>query len=242
MSEQEPKTKELAEITRALYAQFPEEMEKVMTVSGVNLIFIPVSEVINRLNKVLGIDSWSSEVLRLERDPHEPDEIIAHVSITADIAGKRVIKHGVGGTSIKRIKSTGKPVDLGNSFKMAVSDALKKAAQQFGVGLYLSRSADAMDAEEAMHANNVEDVVEKQEPVQQKQKTEIEEKWDYFVEATKSLTKEQKTELNNFWENHSGGKPKPKKDTATLDDLQALIAEVLRISFGGKYVDEKSKE
>jgi len=230
--------KELSEVTRALYAQFPEEMEKVMTVSGVNLRFIPVSEVINRLNKVLGIDSWSFEVIRLERDQHEPDEIIAHVSLVAEIAGKHVVKHGVGGTSIKRIKSTGKPVDLGNSFKMAVSDALKKAAQQLGVGLYLSRSADAIDAEEAMMLTQEEEVAEKK----QQPKTEADEKWEYFVEVTKSLTKEQKAELNQFWEVHSGGKPKPKKETATIEDLQSLIAEVLRITFGGKYVDEQPKE
>jgi hypothetical protein len=230
--------KELNEVTRALYAQFPEEMEKVMTVSGVSLRFIPVNEVINRLNKVLGIDSWSFEVIRLERDSHEPDEIVAHVNLTAEIAGKRVIKHGVGGTSIKRIKSTGKPVDLGNSFKMAVSDALKKSAQQLGVGLYLSRSADAIDAEEAMMLAQEEEMVEKK----QQPKTEIDEKWEYFVEATKSLTKEQKVELNQFWEVNSGGKPKPKKETATIEDLQSLIAEVLRITFGGKYVDEQPKE
>ena len=228
--------KELNEITRSLYAQFPAEMEKIMTVSGVELRFIPVSEVINRLNKVLGVDSWSSEVLRLERDSHETDEIIAHVSITADIAGKRVVKHGVGGTSIKRVKSTGKPVDLGNSFKMAVSDALKKAAQQFGIGLYLSRSADAMDAEEAMLAYEEEPQAGK---TSSQPKTELDEKWEYFVEVTKSLTKENKAELNSFWEQHSGGKPKPKKETATIDDLNALIAEVLRINFGGKYISEQ---
>jgi len=231
--------KDLNGITRALYAQFPEEMEKMMTVSGVNLRFIPVSEVINRLNKVLGIDSWSFEVIRLERDTHEPDEIIAHINLSVDIAGKHVVKHGVGGTSIKRIKSTGKPVDLGNSFKMAVSDALKKAAQQLGVGLYLSRSADAIDAEEAMAPTQDEElnVEKKQQP-----KTEVEEKWEYFVEATKSLTKEQKVELNQFWETTSGGKPKPKKETATIEDLQSLITEVLRIKFGGVYVSEPSKE
>ena len=243
MTEQaETNNKELGEITRALYAPFPEEMEKIMTVSGVNLRFIPVSEVINRLNKVLGVDSWSSEVLRLERDQNEPDEIVAHVSITADIAGKRVIKHGVGGASIKRIKSTGKPVDLGNSWKMAVSDALKKAAQQLGVGLYLSRSLDAIDAEEAMMAVHEDESNVRSQQQQQQPKTELEEKWDYFVEVTKSLSKEQKSELNTFWEQQSGGKPKPKKETATLDELNLLIAEVLRIQFAGKYVSEQPKE
>lgn len=80
-------------------------------------------------------------------------------------------------------------------------------------------------------------VEKKQQP-----KTEVEEKWEYFVEATKSLTKEQKVELNQFWETTSGGKPKPKKETATIEDLQSLITEVLRIKFGGVYVSEPSKE
>jgi hypothetical protein len=235
--------KQLNEVTRSLYAQFPLEMEKIFTVSGVELRFIPVSEVINRLNKVLGVDAWSSEIIKLERDQHEPDEIIAHVSLTAEIAGKKVVKHGVGGTSIKRIKSTGKPVDLGNSFKMAVSDALKKAAQQLGVGLYLSRSMDAIDAEEAM-LTTYEEEHEEQHQVQHQvqQKTEFDEKWNNFVDSAKKLSADKKAELNSFWEKYSGGKPKPKKNTVTPEELDVLITEIIRLNFDGTYVDEQPKQ
>lgn len=225
-------------VMQALYAPFPEEMEKVMTLSGTNLKFIPVSEVINRLNKVLGVDGWSFEIISCDEVSTNVDELSAHVSLTVDFGnGKRVVKHAVGGATIKRIKSTGKPLDYGNSRKMAVSDALKKAAQQLGVGLYLSRSADAIDVEEAIASGAGPQTP--QEAAVIAPKTELEEKWESFVDITKGLSKEQKTELNNFWEANSGGKPKPTKTTATLDELQALIVEALRIQFGGKYAETK---
>lgn len=228
-------------IMGALYAQFPAEMERTMVVSGVELRFIPVSEVINRLNRVLGIDSWSFEVLRLERDPVETDEIISHVSLKAQINDSTIIKHGVGGVTIKRIKATGKPVDLGNSYKMAVSDALKKAAQQLGVGLYLSRTADALDAEEALDSEGgsylqeqpQDDVVADTEG-----KSELQIRYEAFLDIAKKLNKEQKDQLNEFWNNHSGGRPKPTKTTATLEDLHALNAEAVRLMFGGTYTEQ----
>jgi hypothetical protein len=120
---------------------------------------------------------------------------------------------------------------------MAVSDALKKAAQQLGVGLYLSRSADAIDVEEAIESGSGSHY--QQEVVEAAPKTELEEKWETFVDITKGLSKEQKTQLNDFWATHSNGKPKPTKTTATLDELQALVVEALRLQFGGKYVDNK---
>ena len=40
-------------------------------------------------------------------------------------------------------------LDLGDEMKGAVSDALKKAAQHFGVGLYLARSEESMHLEYA---------------------------------------------------------------------------------------------
>lgn len=229
---------DIQSVLQALYAPFPEEMEKTMMLSGVNLKFIPVSEVINRLNKSLGIDGWSFEIISCDEVSSIVDEISAHVSLTVEFPnGRRVTKHAVGGATIKRVKSTGKPLDYGNSRKMAVSDALKKAAQMFGVGLYLARTADAMDIEDAMDSGHYVDAISA--PINNVPKTPLEEKWDSFVEITKSLTKEQKNELNLFWETHSSGAPKPTKTTATLDDLQALIVEALRLQFGATYVNAK---
>jgi recombination DNA repair RAD52 pathway protein len=224
------------EIAKMLAEPFPEEMEKVIVKSGVQLVYLPISEVINRLNKVLGVDGWSFEILSVRRDEVDVDELVAHVVLTAEINGKQVTKHGFGGQSVKRQRKDNKPVDLGNDFKGAVSDALKKAAQQLGIGLYLARSTDAMDAEEAMNGS------EQQAPVVQ-QNNELDEQWNNFVEITRAMSKEQKDSLNAFWEAHSGGKPKPTKSTATKEDIESLVVEALKIQFSGsKMMEENSGE
>ena len=215
----------------ALAEPFPVEMEKTLVKSGMSLVYLPVSEVINRLNKVLGPESWSFTVISIERDQYDNDEIIAHINLSIDFGdGKIVNKHGIGGQSVKRAKSTGKPVDLGNDFKGAVSDALKKAAQQLGVGLYLARSADAMDIEDAMDA----DLVNKSTiAAQQNISPEVSQKWENFMSIVKSLSSEKKSELNAYWDKASSGQPKPRKETITPDALDGLITEATRLSFGG---------
>lgn len=217
-----------SEIAKLLSEPFPEEMEKTIVKSGVSLIYLPISEVINRLNKVLGVDNWSFEIISVRRDEVDVDEIIAHVSLSAIIDGKSVVKHGFGGQSVKRQKKDNKPVDLGNDFKGAVSDALKKAAQQFGVGLYLARSADAMDAEDAIDSP----------PNNPAQTSEIDEKWNNFVAVAKTLTAEQKDLLNEFWTTYSGGRPKPTRSTVSEDDIDALVIEAMRLSFGATLVEK----
>jgi hypothetical protein len=215
----------------ALAEPFPVEMEKTLVKSGMSLVYLPVSEVINRLNKVLGPESWSFTVISIERDQYDNDEIIAHINLSIDFGdGKIVNKHGIGGQSVKRAKSTGKPIDLGNDFKGAVSDALKKAAQQLGVGLYLARSADAMDIEDAMDA----DLVNKSTiTAQQNISPEVSQKWENFMSIVKSLSSEKKSELNAYWDKASSGQPKPRKETITPDALDGLTAEATRLSFGG---------
>ena len=214
------------EVARMLAEPFPEEMEKTIVKSGVQLVYLPISEVINRLNKVIGVNNWSFEIISVRRDEIDTDEIIAHVSLVATIDGLTVVKHGFGGQSVKRQRKDNKPVDLGNDFKGAVSDALKKAAQQLGVGLYLARTADALDAEDAQASSAPANDVP----------TEIDEKWGNFVAITKTLTSEQKDSLNMFWEKHSGGKPKPTRSTATEQDIDALVVEAMRLSFGATLV------
>ena len=224
-------------VMKELYAQFPQEMERTIVKSGVELIYLPISEVINRLNKVLGVDGWSFEIISVHRDAVDQDELVAHVSLTADIAGKRIIKHGFGGSSVKRAKQSGKPIDLGNDFKGAVSDALKKAAQQLGVGLYLARSTDAMDAEEAILVESAQESQSTAQPADDEKSV----RWSAFIDVTKSMSSEEKEQLNSFWASHSGNKPKPTKDKISMEDLEALVAEAVRIKFAGKYVDEQGK-
>ncbi len=133
---------------------FPPEVEKQLKKGGTSLTYIPISEVITRLNKVLGVDMWSYEIVKCERDTLDPDYIVAHVRLTAtfvptDKAPNIVVtKDGIGGQKIKRTRN-GDILDLGDEMKGAVSDALKKAAQHFGVGLYLARSEESMHLEYA---------------------------------------------------------------------------------------------
>lgn len=221
------------DIARLLAEPFPEEMERTLIKSGVELIYLPISEVINRLNKVLGMSNWSFEIISVARDLIDTDEIIAHVSLTATIDGCTITKHGFGGQSVKRQRKDNKPVDLGNDFKGAVSDALKKAAQLLGVGLYLARSSDAMDAEDAIGASMPH--VEPSPNIEPS--SELDEEWNNFVGVTKTLNKEQKESLNDFWAQYSSGKPKPTRTTVTEEEIKALIVEAMRLSFGATIIE-----
>jgi hypothetical protein len=191
-----------------LSEQFPKEVERQLKKGGTTLTYIPVSEVINRLNKVLGFDAWSYEIIKCERDALDPDFIVAHVRMTVYPGSDKfvsVVKDGFGGQKIKRTKN-GDIVDLGDEFKGAVSDALKKAAQSLGVGLYLARTEEAMGIEQE----------ESIDPV-------IESMWEQFVDLSRSLDSEKKAQLGEFWKSHAGERPKPTKATATKVDLEALI-------------------
>ncbi len=127
-----------SELSTALSAPFPKEVERSLDKGGATLTYIPVSEVIVRLNDVFGPLGWSYTLVKCERDVLDPDFLVAHVSMTVG----DITRDGVGGQKIKRMKS-GDIVDLGDEYKGAVSDALKKAAQSFGVGLYLARGHSA---------------------------------------------------------------------------------------------------
>ena len=128
----------------ALALHFDKSAESSMVKGGTKLTYIPVAEVIQRLNEVLAYN-WSYTVLSCHRDPLDPDYIVAHVSMKVYAGGEPVIRDGFGGVKVKRTRD-GAIVDLGDEYKGAVSDALKKAAQSFGVGLYLARHEDKATA------------------------------------------------------------------------------------------------
>ncbi len=206
---------------------FPKEVERVLKKGGTPLTYIPVSEVITRLNKVMGPDNWTSEIIRCERDSLDPDFIVAHVRLVLtfeDAVGfqKVVAKDGFGGQKIKRTKN-GDIVDLGDEFKGAVSDALKKAAQQLGIGLYLARSEEALAIDEEESKPPIDDAIVGL--------------WTTFLDHTKGMDADQKAELGNVWNEFSDGAPKPTLDTATSEDLDFLIAECVRIKLGGEWVE-----
>ena len=139
-----------SELSAALSAPFPKEVERQLDKGGITLTYIPVSEVIVRLNEVFGVTGWSYTQIKCERDFLDPDFLVAHVRLTVGTT----TRDGVGGQKIKRTKA-GDILDLGDEYKGAVSDALKKAAQSFGVGLYLARSVSAPSGQHTRQQGDV---------------------------------------------------------------------------------------
>lgn len=206
---------------------FPQKVERTLSKGGTRLTYIPVSEVITRMNKVIGVDKWSSQVIRVERDSLDPDFIVAHVRVTAEFDNHSVVtKDGFGGQKIKRTKS-GDIVDLGDEYKGAISDAFKKACQMLGIGLYLARSEEALEADEAEEGEDVPVI-----------SSDLQTLWDNFVSISKTLTADQKSQLSSFWTTYSGGRPKPTLATTTIEDVTALLDHCLLFVFDGEMVSE----
>jgi hypothetical protein len=203
---------------------FPQEMERTVNKSGTQLTYLPVSEIINRMNRIFGPTGWSHEVLSCGRDTTDPEWVIAHVRVRTANGGSH---DGFGGGQIKRKKS-GDIVDLGDEFKGAVSDALKKACQHFGVGLYLARDVEAIEIDEAMHAPAPEP-------------TPLDEKYDRFMEIRAMLTDEQVKDLKEYWNTYSGGRPVPKRSEFTEKELELLTVEALRLNLGGTTISVVDK-
>jgi len=208
----------MTNIYQQLSEQFPREVERQLRKSGTSLTYIPVSEVITRLNKILGVDRWSFEIISCSRDGIDPDYIVAHVRIMwfCNDSDGVIIRDGYGGQKIKRTKQ-GEIVDLGDEMKGAVSDALKKAAQTLGVGLYLARSEEAIYEEFNQESRSSVDPA-------------IAELWESFISISKSMDAEAKGKLNAFWVQEFPGKPKPTKQTISLTELQALMQHAISIT------------
>ena len=202
---------------------FPREVEKQLKKGGTSLTYIPISEVINRLNRIIGIANWGSQVVSVGRDEHDPEYIVAHVVLTARFGDQIVPRAGFGGTKIKRMKS-GDIVDLGDDYKGAVSDAIKKAAQQFGVGLYLARDDEALRMDEEMYAA----------PDPEREAIGI--KWSAFMDMMKSMDDEGRNVIAEFWAMAYEGQPKPQPNTVTMEQIDDLIAQCMAYKFNGEIV------
>ena len=207
----------MSDLYTSLSERFSESAERVLNQGGSALTYIPQAEVVNRLNRVFGVQNWSMQVMNAYRDQADPDWVVAHVRLTATVSeiDKRddllhtytVVRDGVGGQKVKRTKN-GDVVDLGDEFKGAVSDALKKAATLFGVGLYLARDEDALIEENAPQPHP---------------------RWEDFMSAVSKLDDLAKKKLKDAWTKRTD-----KKMTATTvndEDMDFLYEQVVAASF-----------
>ena len=102
---------------------------------GSLVTYAPAKAYITRLNEAFGPEGWSFTISKIDRDD---DEIIAVCTLTAGAASKT----NVGSKRLVR-NDAGEPFAIGDDTKAAVSLALKRCAQLFGIGLHLYEEDDA---------------------------------------------------------------------------------------------------
>jgi hypothetical protein len=102
-----------------------------------DLTYITGEQAITRLTENLGVFGWSFEVKHSGVNA-EADEVWVHGRLEANFNGRAAVREQFGGAKIKRSRSSGIPIGIGDDFKAAATDSLKKCAQNLSVGLYLA--------------------------------------------------------------------------------------------------------
>lgn len=197
----------MTESKTTLSSPFPIEALKKLNKGGTSLTYVPVSEVIARLNNVLGVNGWSITKSDAWRDELNPEWVLAKVEIVAEVNGVQCSRIGFGGQKVKRVDD---PLDLGDEFKGATSDALKKAAQALGVGLELARDEEMIELERR----------EGLERINRDTRKELEAK-------ITSLDSDSKTQFGNWWKSNSIGSLK--KGDVTVEDYDRIVAKLEEI-------------
>jgi len=110
---------------------FPESLIKTRKGNfGRDIVYVEACEYIKRLNDVYS-HQWDWIILREFRDGD-------HIVVLGELkAGPYNAKQAFGGAQIKRNKRTGEMIDLADDYKVAATDAFKKACSLVGIGLHL---------------------------------------------------------------------------------------------------------
>lgn len=118
---------ELKDYYKELSMPFPPEAMTSDTSRGFSLTSIKAQYVRERLNEVMGADGWSSnsEVVRIDED----GSVAVKYSLTMHFPQRSVTRTSFGGAKKKTKGQT-----HGDTYKSAETDALSKAASNFGVG------------------------------------------------------------------------------------------------------------
>ena len=97
--------------------------------NGQQLSYLEGHAVTQRLNEAFEGD-WSFKVL-------EHSVLEETVYVLGELRACDQVKQAFGGSEVTRSRDNGTPIDLADDLKSAATDALKKAATLFGIGLYL---------------------------------------------------------------------------------------------------------
>jgi len=97
--------------------------------NGQAMRYLEGHQVIERLNQAFDGD-WSFRIT-----DHQITE--TGIVVLGELTAQSLVKMAFGGSEVTKARETGLPVSLADDLKAAATDALKKAATLFGVGLYL---------------------------------------------------------------------------------------------------------
>lgn len=114
------------ELYKQLSADFPAEAMTVDNSRGFPLTSIKAQYVRERLNEVMGVDGWSTRTEVVDRTENG---VAVKIEMTLHFKERSVTRTAFGGASVKSKGQT-----YGDLFKSAETDALSKAASNFGVG------------------------------------------------------------------------------------------------------------
>lgn len=117
-----------------LYAPF--DLKVRQGVGNQKFKYVPSTDVIDRMNKVF-MGKWNTIVLGTDIIE---DFVLVRVQVSAIVEDREYQHAGFGSAPIARYNSgqkAGKIIDVGNSYKSALSTAIRNACTKFGVGLYL---------------------------------------------------------------------------------------------------------
>ncbi len=114
---------------------------------GLKFSYVEHSWVTRTLNEAFAWN-WSWEILEWRLIPQdEPNEVFVLGKLTVNTPTGTITKQQFGSASVKRSKSSKKPLSVGDDLKAASSDALKKCASLLGLALDLySKDAPAGQA------------------------------------------------------------------------------------------------
>lgn len=119
-------------VLSVLFAPFPNVMEKPGR-GGETFQYVRAVDVIRRLLNAHGLE-YSFEIVSGHRDG---DYVIVHGRLSHYDGDKLYTKDQFGSAQVKYRRGSNEPLDLGNDFKAAASDAIKKCATLWGVALDL---------------------------------------------------------------------------------------------------------
>ncbi len=129
-----------SELYEALAAPF-DQVHQRQGQGGRMVDYITGEQCVTRLNTILGVDRWSFRIKH-----HEINEFAYMIVVCGELTVMTdeytVIREQFGAQKIKMERDGGAPLDIGDDYKAAATDALKKCASLVGIALYLSHKEE----------------------------------------------------------------------------------------------------